>query len=141
MDVFHGLLGDRALERLQNEEIIWLTTVTASGKPQPRPVWFIWDGTSIVIYSEHRSWKVTHIKANSQVSLNFNSDEYGGDIHVLLGEAHIDSSTPPAKDNAPYIAKYRRGIAAINMDVASFSERFDTAVRVRVNRIRGMNPL
>jgi PPOX class probable F420-dependent enzyme len=141
MDIFQGHVGQRILERLQSEQIIWFTTVTASGKPQPRPVWFIWDGASIIIYTEQYSWKVAHIEANPHVSLNFNSDEYGSDIHVLLGEACIDNSAPLVKDNLPYISKYMVGISAINMDIESFSKRFDTALRVQVNRTRGLDPL
>jgi PPOX class probable F420-dependent enzyme len=141
MDIFQGPVGKRILERLRNEQIIWLTTVTARGKPQPRPVWFIWDGYSIVIYTEQTSWKVAHLAVNPQVSLNFNSDEYGGDIHVLSGEAGIDSSAPLVKDNLPYISKYTEGISAINMDIESFSKRFDIALRVQVNRVRGLDPL
>ncbi len=33
--------GKLALERLQREQIIWLTMVNAKGKPQSRPVWFL----------------------------------------------------------------------------------------------------
>ena len=35
--------GKRADSRLKEDHIIWLTTVDVLGKPQPRPVWFLWD--------------------------------------------------------------------------------------------------
>ena len=36
--------GRRALNRLENEQVIWITTTSKSGAPQPSPVWFVWDG-------------------------------------------------------------------------------------------------
>ena len=36
--------GRRVVERLENEHVVWLTTVAADGTPQPSPVWFLWDG-------------------------------------------------------------------------------------------------
>lgn len=141
MDVFDGPMGKRTLERLGSEKIIWFTTVNTSGRPQPRPVWFVWDGESVLIYSEHSSWKVNHIEQNPQVSLHFNSDEYGGDIQVLLGDARLDRAAPVVRDNPAYISKYTDGIRNINMDVESYSQRFDTPLRIHVSRVRGLDPL
>ena len=28
---------------LVNDLVVWLTTVTPSGRPAPRPVWFMWE--------------------------------------------------------------------------------------------------
>lgn len=58
---------------LRDDQIAWLTTVTPTGRPAPRPVWFVWDGTHINIYSEPNVAKLRHIAANNQVSLHFNS--------------------------------------------------------------------
>ncbi len=32
--------GKRLQERLRDEEIVWLVTVSPDGVPQPSPVWF-----------------------------------------------------------------------------------------------------
>ena len=36
--------GQRVARRLHQERIIWLTTIDSQNRPQPRPVWFLWDG-------------------------------------------------------------------------------------------------
>ncbi len=41
--------GKVADEQLRNDDIIWLTTVTPAGQPQSVPVWFLWDGKTILI--------------------------------------------------------------------------------------------
>ncbi|MEJ7654272.1 MAG: pyridoxamine 5'-phosphate oxidase family protein [Chloroflexia bacterium] len=66
--------------RLQEEEIIWLTTVRADGRPQSVPVWALWDGETFLIYSKPDQPKTRNIAANPRVSLNLNSNARGGDI-------------------------------------------------------------
>jgi hypothetical protein len=36
--------GARVARHLREEIVVWLTTVTPSGAPLPRPVGFVWDG-------------------------------------------------------------------------------------------------
>jgi PPOX class probable F420-dependent enzyme len=43
--------GARVARRLADETIGWLVTVDAEGTPQPSPVWYLWDGETILIYS------------------------------------------------------------------------------------------
>src|ERR1700722_2439913 len=76
-------------KHLVNDKIVWLTTVTPTGRPAPRPVWFIWDGAVIVIYSLPDGAKIRHIAGNDQVSLHFNSTTGGGDVVVISGRAEV----------------------------------------------------
>ena len=69
----------------------WLTTVAKSGQPVPQLVWFYFDGTDLIVYTEPSAAKVRHIKAHPQVSLNLDSDGNGGGIIVVGGTAAVDS--------------------------------------------------
>ena len=51
---------------LANDQIVWLTTVTPAGRPAPRPVWFVWDGSEVLIYSLPDGAKLRHIAGNEQ---------------------------------------------------------------------------
>ncbi|HZM91753.1 MAG TPA: pyridoxamine 5'-phosphate oxidase family protein, partial [Blastocatellia bacterium] len=44
---FSSRFGRHANRRLRQEKIIWLTTVDSKNTPQPRPVWFHWDGQTV----------------------------------------------------------------------------------------------
>ena len=57
-------------KRLENEKIIWLTTVGEDGTPQPNPVWFLWDGETFLFYSQPTAHDLKHIARNPKVSLN-----------------------------------------------------------------------
>jgi PPOX class probable F420-dependent enzyme len=50
--------GKRVARRLEEERIIWLTTVDSNGNPQPRPVWFLWDGKTILVFSRKAGYKI-----------------------------------------------------------------------------------
>jgi PPOX class probable F420-dependent enzyme len=76
----------RHVKRLREVRIFWLTIVDGRDTPQPRPVWFHWDGQTVSIFSEEHSAKLRHIARNSRVALNFNTDEEGADVAVLIGE-------------------------------------------------------
>ena len=131
-------LGKRVLDLLDSEQVIWLTTVDSKGSPQPRPVWFLWDGSSLIIYSSSDAHKLRHLARNARVSLNFNSDPDAHHVAVLTGEARVDPDAPRADYGPRYIEKYRKGIAGLGMTPESFGLAYSVAVRVRPERLRGM---
>ena len=47
--------GARALGSLATDKTGWITTVDGDGQPQSSPIWFLWDGGEILIYSHKRA--------------------------------------------------------------------------------------
>ena len=127
----------RVASHLADDQVVWLTTVDAAGTPQPTPVWFLWDGQSVLVYSKPGQAKLRNVAANPRVSLSFNSDVHGNDVVVLLGSAAVDPGAPPADASPAYVAKYGPGIASIDLTPASFSAEYAVAVRVVPDRLRG----
>lgn len=135
-------LGRRALARIQREEVIWLTTISMRGIPQPRPVWFVWENETFLIYSLAAAHKLQHIAGNPNVALHFNTAAGGGeDVQVFLGTARVDAAAPAVKHNRAYREKYREGIIAIGMTEDTYSAKFNVAIRVTPVRLRGLEPL
>jgi PPOX class probable F420-dependent enzyme len=130
--------GRAVTQHLKNEYAIWLTTVDSNLTPQPRPVWFIWDGNSFLIFSQAKAYKVAHIKRNPRVALHFNTDETG-DKHVIVfvGEASIDENCPPAYEVEAYFKKYEQGISDLDMTPEGFSDEYCIAIRIEPTEIRG----
>jgi PPOX class probable F420-dependent enzyme len=129
--------GAHVARRLEEEQVIWLTTVRDDGTPQPTPVWFLWDAESFLIYSQPQAFKVRNIARNPHVALNFNSDRHGDDVIVFRGNATFDPTVPPADQLAAYIEKYRAGIQGLGSNPAEFSKEYSTAIRVHPTRLRG----
>ena len=129
--------GARVERRLNEEQIIWLTTVGPSGMPASVPVWFHWDGATILIYSRSQAPKVRRVKRHPKVQLNFDGDGRGGNIVRVEGEAVIDRESPPATGVAAFIEKYQAGIQRIGMTPESFAATYSVPLRVTPSRVRG----
>jgi PPOX class probable F420-dependent enzyme len=134
---FSTELGQRAAERM-DEQVIWLTTVGPSGAPQPRPVWFLWDGSAFLIYSQATAKKLDHIAQNPHVALHFNSTPDGDDVQVFLATAAIDRDAPRARDVEAYLAKYRDSIGDIGMTPDSFSLTYSVLIRAVPIKLRSL---
>jgi PPOX class probable F420-dependent enzyme len=129
--------GRRVAQRLENDRLVWLTTVAQDGTPQPSPIWFLWDGRSVLMYSRPNTPKLRHIQRNPNVSLNFDGNGQGGDIVVLTGQAHLAEGEPPANKLAAYTDKYGEMIRRIGMDAETFAKGYSVPVRITLARLRG----
>jgi PPOX class probable F420-dependent enzyme len=134
---FSGDFGARAARRLDEEIVIWLTTVRADGAPQPSPVWFLWADQELLIYSKPNAPKLRNIQGNPNVSLHFDGDGEGGDIVILAGQARIDEQAPSALEVTAYLEKYSEQITDIQMTPTSFARAYSTAIRVTPTKLRG----
>ena len=133
--------GRFAKKHLKNEYFIWLTTVDSKGTPQPRPVWFIWEHDTVLIFSQPKAHKLKHIQLNHNVSLHFNTEDEKGEkrLIVMTGTAMIDKQALPANQNSAYIRKYKSGIADLNSDATPelFSAEYSVALRITPTNLRG----
>lgn len=131
-------LESKARKFIEQEDAIWLTTVGSNLAPQPRPVWFIWDQDSFLIFSQPQAHKLKHIKLHPNVSLHFNADKTGDEDVIVYGAtAEIDTSVPPAHKVRAYMKKYKAGIEAIGATAEQFSQEYSVAIRVRPISLRG----
>ncbi len=129
--------GERVARRLREELMIWLTSVGADGTPQPNPVWFLWDGSTALVYSLTGAARHRHIQRNPHVALNFDGDGTGGDIIVITGEARIVQDAPPADQLPEFVAKYQEQIARLFGAPANYAAQYTVAIRITPTKVRG----
>jgi PPOX class probable F420-dependent enzyme len=128
--------GARADERLRADEVAWLITVAADGTPVPTPVWFLWDGTSILVYSQRDKPKLRHIETNPHVAFALRTDELGDEITVVTGDAAVDPTIPSADALPDYVEKYGTLIERLGADPASFAAEYAVPIRVTPHKLR-----
>lgn len=115
-----------AEERLRSEPIIWLTSVRSDGRPHLVPVWFYWDGSTILIFSQPDNQKIRNIRQNPNVMLALEAKDEGGDIVLFEGKAELLSQPAAQVIPSGYEQKYAEGIKGLDMTkeqmVASYSQ-------------------
>jgi PPOX class probable F420-dependent enzyme len=124
-----------AAERLREEPIVWLTTVTLAGQPQSTPVWFHWDGDDMAILSRPASRKLENIEGNPRVSVHLDSDDDGEDVVTFEGLAVTVDELPVERREA-YLAKYRGLIARQEWTDEGFLADYSTVLHVTPTRVR-----
>lgn len=124
---------------LRSERIVWLTSVGPDGTPHPRPVWFVWDGATLLIYSKPNMQKLRDIAVNPTVALNFNTDAIGDiDVMILKGSAVLDSAAPSVHTLPAYLRRYREQIRnSLKMTPLQYSKSFSVAIRITPTGMRG----
>jgi PPOX class probable F420-dependent enzyme len=129
--------GRRVAHRLEQDRIAWLVTVDRGGSPQPRPIWFYWDGEALLIFSRPGTAKLVHLRRSPKAAVHFNSDGQGGEIVVMVGEAAIESGPLPTEIVSAYLDKYRDGLGRIGMTAEEFVEAYSVPILFRPFSLRG----
>lgn len=143
-------LTEQVRRHLTDDTLVWLTTVSPSGRPAPRLVWFmrIEDSSDssqdavqacarplrVLVYSQPGAAKLRHIAANDRVTLNFNSDVLGGDAVVLAGRAELALDAPSADAVPGLLTKYAELLDAIGMTAEQFTTTYSVPIRVILDR-------
>jgi PPOX class probable F420-dependent enzyme len=125
-----------ALDRLREELVVWLTTVTTEGQPQSSPVWFLWDDDVFHVFSQPHRPKLRNISANPGLALHLEGGPEGEDVVVFEGTAKIDRDAPSATDLPDYIGKYRRQIGGYEWTPEGFAADYSVPVLITPTRVR-----
>jgi PPOX class probable F420-dependent enzyme len=129
--------GSRIARQLDDEVVIWLTTVAKSGTPAPTPVWFLWHGDEILIASQPDKAKLRNISARPRVSANFNATHSGGEVGVLTGAGVIDEKGFSDEELSAYNAKYDKPIAGLGLTPEQFHASYSVLIRITPDQLRG----
>lgn len=134
---FTSEFGQRVRQRLETEQVIWITTVFPDGTPQPNPVWFYFDGESVLIYTRPGSIKLKNLARNPRVSLHFEGATVsGGDVVIFHGFASLE------RENPTYHPGYEEKYATIAMEqwkvtMQDLFKEYSILIRITLEKVRG----
>ena len=117
-------------ERLRNDLMIWLGTVRPDGRPHLVPVWFLWDGSTILIFSKN-DHKVRNIQSNQRVMLALDDTKGGEDVVMIEGVAALlePGSVTPALP--AYEKKYAAKLAEFNWTGESMGREYTEPISIK----------
>ncbi len=128
--------GARAIERLETELMGWVTTTDPEGQPQSSPIWFLWLGGEVLVYSHLRAPRNANIEANPRVSFNLDTASDGDDYVTMEGEVRVDQGQPPSSANPAYLAKYRHIVDRYGWTPEWLSENYPVPLVIAPSRWR-----
>ena len=76
-------------ERLRSDIMLWLNTVRPDGRPHSAAVWFLWDGSQFLIFSQPNTQKLRNLQHNPNVVLALDNTKDGSDVIVIEGKAEL----------------------------------------------------
>lgn len=122
-------------QRLRSEPIIWISTVRPDGRPHLVPVWFLWEGSELFIFSQPAAQKVRNLMANPAVTLALEAADEGGDVAIIEGVATMEGAGAAEAIIPGYTAKYAEAIAAMGWTPETMLGDYSTLIRVRPSRL------
>jgi PPOX class probable F420-dependent enzyme len=121
-------------QRLHAEPIIWLSTVRPDGRPHLVPVWFWWDGATILIFSKPSAQKVRNLRHSPHVMLALDTADEGEDVVLLAGRAELLGQDAPRSTLPQYADKYAALMERIGITAASMAAEYTQTIRVTIER-------
>jgi PPOX class probable F420-dependent enzyme len=116
-------------KRLRESLIIWLNSVRADGRPHSAAVWFLWDGSQILIFSQDNQ-KVRNLRQNPQVTLAVDDTKDGDDVVTLEGTAELVDDPTIAPTLPAYAEKYADHLQALGWTAAQMGQRYHQVIRI-----------
>ena len=105
--------GKHAEQRLQSNRIAWLTTVGGDGRPYTVPVGFVWEGQTLLIFSQPKKQKLRNIRKNPRVTLALDETERGQDVVIVEGTAELIDDPQISIKMPAYVEKYGASIESM----------------------------
>jgi PPOX class probable F420-dependent enzyme len=121
-------------ERLRKETILWLASVRADGRPHLAPVWFLWEGEAILLFSKPEQQKIRNIRQNPAVTLALDTADDGEDVLVLEGVAALVDEPDLTTALPAYASKYAARLAEMGWTGKSMAKQYSQAIRVTITR-------
>ena len=120
--------------RLRSATILWLASVRSNGQPHLVPVWFLWEGETILIFSKPKNQKIRNLRQNTAVTVALDDTDEGDDVVVLEGVAELVSDSTVTTAMPAYVEKYARLIADLGLTPETMAQEYSQPIRVTITR-------
>ena len=121
--------------RLRAEPIIWLSTVRPDGRPHLVPVWFLWDGATILIFSKPANQKIRNLRHSPAVMLALDTADEGEDVVLIEGRAELLDDAALLPTLPAYAEKYAALNTRLGQTAESMAREYTQAIRVIVTKL------
>jgi PPOX class probable F420-dependent enzyme len=126
-----SLAAARIRRFLEQEPVVWLSTVRPDGGPHLVPIWFWWDGEALLVFSKPDAQKVRNLRERPSVMLALGDADDDFDVGMVEGIAELLDR--PTSELLPdgHLAKYARQLAAIGLTAEEYAATYSQVIRIR----------
>ena len=128
--------GRHAEQRLRSTIIALLTTVGSDGRPYTSPVGFVWDGSTILMFSQPDRQKVRNLRRNARVTLALDATKAGDDVVIVEGTAELVDDPHLSTEMPAYAEKYGAHLKSMGWTPASMAADYSQAIRVTPTKFK-----
>ena len=121
--------------RLRAEPILWLSSVRPDGRPHLVPIWFLWDGASVLLFGKPDSQKVRNLRHSPRVAFALDTADDGEDVVLLEGLANLLPAGAASPTQPEYAAKYAALFVRIGSSPERMAAEFTQAIRITPERL------
>src|SRR6266704_2908532 len=111
-------------KRLRAELMMWLSTVRPDGRPHLVPVWFLWDGETILIFSQPNQQKLRNLQHNP-------------DVVMIAGKAELLNDPGMSTALPAYAEKYKERLELYGWSGESMAQDYSQAIRITPTKFFG----
>jgi PPOX class probable F420-dependent enzyme len=131
---------DRNIDRrLREDPVVWLTTVTPDGKPHTLPIWFWWDGETLLMFSEPGTKKIRNLRRNPAVAIALDTRDDGEEVAFFDGVAELLPEPTAALMLDAYKQKYAHLFPRTGSSPEKMAAQYTQPIRVRLTKIHSWN--
>ena len=128
--------GQHAEQRLRSNIIAWLTTVGSDGRPYTSPVWFLWDGKTILIFSQPNKQKIRNLRKNARLTLALDDTKQGDDVVIVEGSAELLDDPGLSTSLPAYVEKYREHLQSMGWTPEEMAADYSQAIRITPTKFK-----
>ena len=132
-----SLAATRIRRFLEQEPVVWLSTVRPDGGPHLVPIWFWWDGEALLVFSKPNAQKVRNLRERPSVMLALGNAEDDFDVGMFEGTAELLDEPTSEVLPAGHLAKYARQLAAIGLTAEEYAATYSQVLRIVPSRALG----
>src|SRR5437763_16091 len=122
--------GRHAEQRLRTNIIAWLTTVGADGRPYTVPLWFLWDGNTVLIFSQPQKQKIRNLRKNARVTLALDDTKEGEDVVIVEGTAELLDNPDISATLPAYVEKYEAKMKEMGSTPETMAADYSVGIRI-----------
>lgn len=115
---------------LRSEEVLWLSTFGTDGFPGLVPIWFSWDGVSILAVSKPHAEKVADMRAEPRVMVALGNAEDDFDVGLIEARAELPDTPVAAFLPETHWVKYAGDLASIGLTRDEYLRTYSQAIRL-----------